>query len=131
MKSQQEIKDLIYFALDEITAIDQRFRLESESISNPAKRRDEINRVFIATCEKFGIEYKEEDLLPSGDEVIKNIFELSSGKLKPSEINDKIQEIKNRQKFHEKENKKRLERSGINEHYQLHNSQIKNKFDCT
>ena len=49
------------------------------------------------------------------------------------QINDKIQEIKNRQIFHEKENKKRLERSGITEHYQIKDNKSNNsiKFDCT
>ena len=75
-----DIKEIIYTALEEITAIDQALRLEPGTIYNPLELRKAENTAFKATCAKYNIAYTEKDLRPEGDEQLKNIWNLIKNK---------------------------------------------------
>jgi hypothetical protein len=80
-----EIKEIIYFTLEEITAIDGMLRLNPDSIHNPLLRRKIVNDVFRKTCEKFNIHFTDKELLPEGDEQLKNLAKLIFNEGKESE----------------------------------------------
>jgi hypothetical protein len=67
-----DVKKAIFFALDEILAIDGILRLDPDSIYNPKYRRKATNDAFISTCEKYNISYNKYDLLP---EIKLNVLE--------------------------------------------------------
>lgn len=66
-RERKNIIDILYFVLDELTAIDQALRLEPATIYHPFKLRKAENVAVRATLEKFKIPFTEDDLKPEGD----------------------------------------------------------------
>jgi hypothetical protein len=76
------IKKIIHAALYELTAIDEKLRLDPLSIYNPFELNKAINTAFKTTCNMYGISFTEEDLKPEGKEIIERYINLTKENLR-------------------------------------------------